>query len=110
MAVIRDGDWTLDHELSDIKLGRFVWYLHTPDGQTVVRTDYRADPTIEANKAQRNMSERGWKGDYHLVASIPPNVFYDQLAEASRQGDEKYVARWLNDSDHAAWRTKEGRL
>ena len=103
---IRDGEWTLfDH---DVKLGRTVWARHNDDGSTTFRTDYRVDPTIDINTAQRNLAQPGWKGDYHHVASIPLNIFYDQLAEASRQGDDKYISKWLNDSDQRAWRTKDG--
>lgn len=108
MPRIYDGDWYLvDH---DEKLGRTVWAVDNADGTTTYRTDYRVDPTIEINKAQRNLAQNNWKGDYHHVASIPLNVYYDQLAEAAKQGDEKFMNKWLNDSDNLAWRTKEGRL
>lgn len=104
--IIKDGDWTLFD--SDIKLGRFVWVRTNPDGSQTFRTDYRVDPTIEINKAQRNMSQPGWAGDMHHVASIPLNVFHDQLAEAARQNDQAYMSKWLNDADNRAWRTKDG--
>jgi len=108
MPRIYDGDWYLfDH---NEKLGRTVWALNNGDGTTTFRTDYRVDPTIDANTAQRNLAQPGWKGDYHHVASVPLNIFYDQLAEASRQQDDKYISKWLNDSDNAAWRSKEGRV
>ncbi len=104
--IIRDGDWRLfDY---DMKLGRQVWYRENPDGSTTWRTDYEVQPTIDANQAARNMAPDGWKGDYHRIASIPLNVFHDQLAEASRQGDDKYLNRWLNDGGNSAWRTKSG--
>ena len=106
--IIRDGEWTLFD--SDIQLGRFVWKKDNPDGSMTFRTDYRVDPTIEINRAQRNMAQEGWKGDYHHVASIPLNVYYDQLAEANTQGDDKFLSKWLNDADNRAWRTKEGRV
>lgn len=106
--IIRDGEWTLFD--SDIQLGRFVWVRTNDDGSQTFRTDYRVDPTVEINQAQRNMANKGWAGDYHHVASIPLNVFHDQLAEASKQGDKRYISKWLNDSDHRAWRTKDGVL
>jgi hypothetical protein len=105
---IRDGDWWLvDH---DMKLGRTVWAMSNPDGSTTYRTDYMVQPTVDRNTAQRNLAKKDWGGDYHHVASIPLNVFWDQVAEASQQGDDKYISRWLNDSDNRAWRTKEGRV
>lgn len=105
--IVRDGDWRLfDY---DVKTGRQVWVTEH-DGKTTFRTDYPVQPTIDENTAMRNMANPGWAGDYHRVASIPLNVFHDQLAEASRQNDDAYISRWLNDSDNRAWRTKEGRV
>lgn len=106
--IIRDGDWTLVSH--DVKLGRTVWSMQNPDGSTTYRTDYAVQPTIDENTAMRNMADKGWKGDYHKVASIPLNLFYDKLQPAIQQGDDAYVSRWLNDSDNRAWRSKEGRI
>lgn len=108
MALVRDGDWVLfDY---DMHLRRQVWVRRNPDGSQTFRTDYEIDPTIEANTAARNMASPGWAGDYHRVASIPLNVYHDQLAEASRQHDSRFIANWLNDGDHSKFRTKEGRV
>lgn len=106
--VVRDGEWSLfDYNM---KLKRQVWVRQNPDGSQTYRTDYEVDPTIEANKALRNTLDAGWKGDWHKIASIPLGTYYDKLAEASRQGDDAYLAKWLNDGDNAAFRTKEGRV
>jgi len=105
---IRDGDWVLFSH--DPKLGRTVWALENPDGSTTYRTDYMVQHTVDINQAQRNIAAQGWKGDYHHVASIPLNVYYDQLAEAAKQKDDKYLSKWLNDGDNRAWRTKDGMI
>ena len=102
---IRDGDWRL---LSwDPVTGRTVWSLSTGD-RTVIRTDYPVDGLIRSNTDARNAAQPGWKGDWHRVASVPLNIYHEQLAEAERQGDDAHVRRWLNNSDNRAWRTKEG--
>lgn len=106
--MIRDGDWTLFD--SDIKAGRYVWVRTNEDGSQTFRTDYMAQDTIDMNTAQRNLAQTGWAGDYHHVASIPLNVYYDQLHEASQQQDERFISKWLNDADNRAWRTKDGRV
>lgn len=103
---LKDGDWTLfDY---DIQTGRQVWALHNPDGSTTFRTDYPVQPTIDINTAQRNLAKDDWAGDYHHIASVPLNVFHDQLSAASMQNDQNYLSKWLNDSDNRAWRTKGG--
>lgn len=106
--IVRDGEWTLYD--SDIKLGRYVWVRTNDDGSKTFRTDYAVDPTIEANQAARNMADSSWKGDYHRIASIPLNVYWDQFHEATMQDDHKFMSKWLNDSDNRAWRTKDGRV
>jgi hypothetical protein len=106
--LIRDGDWVLfDH---DHQLKRTVWRRENPDGSSTFRTDYQVDDTIEANREARLSASSGFKGDWHRIASIPLNTFYDELAQASLQGDDKFMSRWLNDADHRAFRTKEGRV
>lgn len=108
MAVIRDGDWRLfDY---DFETGRQTWVTTNDDGSQTFRTDYPAQPTIDVNTAQRNLAQPGWAGDYHHVASIPPDIYFQQLAEASRQKDDRYISKWLNDSDNSAWRTKHGNV
>jgi len=107
---IRDGDWVLfDH---NFQTGRTIWMLEQ-DGKTTFRTDYPVDATLAENKAMRDNADKAWKGDYHLIASVPLNVMHDEklgLLEATKQGDDKYFARWLNDPDNRAWRTKDGRI
>ena len=103
---IKDGDWTLfDY---DVKTGRQVWVVQNDDGTQTFRTDYPVQATVDVNTAQRNLSQSNWKGDYHQVASIPANVYWDKLAEAAKQDDQSYISKWLNDSDNRAWRTKDG--
>jgi hypothetical protein len=105
---IRDGDWELIEW--DALTGRTVWQMF--DGQKVhIRHDYPVAQMIEDNTLVRNATSDGWKGDYHRIASVPLNLLYDDnlgLNKAVQQGDDKYLSRWLNDSDNRAWRTKEG--
>jgi hypothetical protein len=68
------------------------------------------DDILERNTRLRNelVGER-W-GDGKRVASIPIHIWQRELAEAQREGDEKHVRKWLNDPDHRAFRTKDGKL
>lgn len=104
---VKDGDWELiDH---DERLGRTVWRYF--DGQqTHYRTDYRVDNVIKDNAIARSeMQGARWK-EGRRIASIPLNTYFAQLADAQVQGDEKYISRWLNDGDNAAFRTFEGKV
>ena len=105
---IRDGDWELIDW--DAASGRSVWAMF--DGEkTIIRTDYPVAQAIEHNTLHRNSASSGWKGDWHRVASVPLNLAHGGgLVEAMNQHDDKFISRFLNDSDNAAWRTKEGRV
>lgn len=105
---IRDGDWWLVDW--DPALSRSTWAIQNPDGSVTYRIDYEVGDTMEANRAAAAEARADWSGDWHRVASIPMPVFWDRLAEAVRQGDQGYIARFLNDGDNAAWRTRGGRL
>ncbi len=105
--MIRDGDWVLyDH---NFQLGRTVWKRDNGDGTVTFRTDYRADELLEDNKAHRLESEGRAFGDWVRVAALTPNLYHDRLNEALTEGDDKYVRRFLNDSDNAGFRTSRGR-
>lgn len=104
--LIRDGEWTLFS--SDIKRKKYVWRRKNADGSWTFRTDYVVDDVLDSNAAERNLAAKGWAGDWHAVARVPKNTAWEHLMEPMQQGDHRYVSKWLNDSDHRAFRTKEG--
>jgi hypothetical protein len=108
MADIYDGPWRLfDH---DPATGRTVWVLHE-DGMMHFRCDYPVESIIAHNAEHRAAVAGTPYGEIAHVASIPLNVFHDSgLAEASKQDDRKFIAKYLNDSDNRAWRTREGKV
>lgn len=104
---IRDGDW----ELVDYNhhTGKSTWVMY--DGEkTHYRMDYPVDNLIKENKMHQNALYGQKWGEGQRVASIPLNVYFEKLAEASIQKDDKYISKWLNDSDNSAFRVKEGRV
>ena len=108
--IIKDGDWEL--VTWDPVTRKSTWKLEQ-DGKITFRTDQPVDQLIADNTAVRNASAGNAFGDYTKVASIPLNVLWDDnigLMKAHNQGDDKYVSRWLNDSDNRAWRTFEGNV
>ena len=103
------SDWQLiefDHTVNRALFGRDV-----PGGMEL-KTEYYVDNILDANKEQFNSAQSGWSGDWHKVASVSPALAYGDgyFAQAVKQNDEAAIAKWLNDSDNRAWRTKEGKL
>lgn len=103
---VYDGPWRLFD--FDPATGRTQWVLHE-DGLMHIRTDYPTENLVRDNaEAHAEAMGKRW-GDLTRVASIPPNIYYGSgLADAVHQGDQRYVAKFLNDSDNAAWRTRGG--
>lgn len=93
----------------DKATGRTVWVRENGNGTTTWRTDYPVDSIVKQNAEQRNIAGSGWKADYHQIASIPLNMIHGEgLGEAIQNDDQKWISRWLNDSDNRAFRTKDG--
>lgn len=74
---------------------------------------------VEDNKRELNDAENHWRGTMHKVASIPLSVYYglmergyvDQAGNVIDHDEvEKWLTKFLNDSDNRAFRTKPGSI
>lgn len=108
MTIQDEGGWTLLDRNHVLK--RTVWGRH--DGEnTVYRIDYDVEEMINQNTDERNNAPSGWKESWHKIASVPNNIGQSVgLDTAILSKDRKFLAKWFNDSDNAAWRTKHGRI
>lgn len=105
---IWDGAWKLvdfDHPT-----GRSVW-MTQQDDQLVFRVDMPLEDIFSANHEMAMETQGRRFGDYNRVASIPHHLVYQNgIDDALGQGDDKWLARWLNDSDNRKFRTSRGRV
>jgi hypothetical protein len=90
-----------------------MYYDHDTDDITL---EERQDVTaiVESNKRLLASAQSGWKGDMHLVASIPMSI-YDKLQKEGIIGDrndpqQKKLKKWLADPDNQVFRVKGGNL
>jgi hypothetical protein len=102
------GGWRVFEYFPDIP--KVSWAKMDDNQQMTVRTVMPVDDILERNERLRNETVGERWGDGKRVASIPIHIWQRELAEAQREGDDKYVNRWLNDPDHKAFRTKDGKL
>lgn len=107
MADVYDGAWRLFSH--DPVTGKTRWFLDLGD-RIVMRTDTPLDALFAQNAEDRAEAAGKRWGDGRRVASIPLDVYYKHLAKASRDGDQPYIRKFLNDSDNAKFRTFSGRL
>lgn len=107
--LIRDGDWILFEY--DPVMDRSVWVLDAGD-EWIIRTDYHNADRLKTENAAAEAETHGRRfGDYVRVASVPHNEFRAAgLDRALREGSDKYVSRWLNDSDNRGYRTSRGKF
>lgn len=104
--MIRDGDWILVSH--DPRTGRSTWRLELED-RTIIRHDFPVDQLVQNNEQVRHHVQQ--RGEWRHVARIPMNLVHNTpLAQAHSEGDDKWVSRFLNDSDNRAWRTSEDKL
>ena len=100
-------DWVLIADTGD----RRIWELDLGDGTCVRKTEYMVEEALfEQNKALYDLSDGKRWGDGQVVASVPLNVYFDQIAPSVKEGDREAVKKWLNDSDNRMYRTFKGSI
>ncbi len=103
-----DGQWRLLSD--DPVLKQRKWFLYDNEGNMVIKTETYVEDMVADNTAMLNESIGQRFGEGRIVARVPLDVYYAKLAEAQAGGDDRYVKKWLDDSDNRAWRTFRGRL
>ena len=86
-------------------------YTCTIDGYTFRKTENLVEKELlERNRELLNDSQGKRFGDGKVIASIPLNVFYRDMAPRLKEGDDDYVKWFLNHEQHRPYRTFRGRV
>lgn len=88
-----------------------IWHYDADKDEAVIETIFDTSNLVETNKAMFNaVDERAnWKGDMHLVASIPVELFMKWKSEG-KLDDQAFLKKWLNDPDNRLFRTRPGEV
>lgn len=87
------------------------WFIDQGDGITKILTLMPIEEMLDMNAELRKLnSGRKWDDGLALAARVPMHIWQRELAEAIGQEDKSYISRWLNDPDHAHFRTKQGKV
>lgn len=89
---------------------KVLWYCEDSDGNIETCVQTLVQPVLDANRRAYNESYGKRWGDGQIVASIPLPLYFGNLGEALKNGDQAYVKRYLNDSDNVKLRTWRGKL
>ena len=93
-------------------------YSKDDDGKIKVYQTQDVKPFLEHNKQAQDVNSKGFQGDWHRMASIPPIVIVRWTEELKAKGadcinpldkqNKKFLLGKLNSSDYAFLRTKQG--
>lgn len=76
--------------------------------EAVIQKTQDVSSIIEANKVEFNAAPERF-GEFTKVGSIPLSVYYE-LERKGILNDQKAMAKWLNDPDNRAFRTRPGTI
>jgi hypothetical protein len=107
MMAEKDG-WRVLSDDPVMGIREMFFYDPTTDTSYIKTQHYRLEAVIDKARAERNASTNKRWGDLAKVGTVPLNIWQDQLAEATKQKDSKYIRRWL--TEHDKFRTRDGRL
>ena len=103
--------WTLFE--TDPLTGRQVWMSldEGPPGKTLWRIEMPIDGLAEANAEAEKLTQGNRFGDYNRIASVPLNTLEQSgLDTAVQMRDNRFISKWVNDSDHSKFRTSRGKV
>ena len=88
-----------------------LWHYDPDTDEATIETKQDVSAVIEENKDDFNAidNKANWTGEWHRVASIPLNIFYE-LQSSGKLSDQAYMKRWLNDPDNRFFRTRPGKV
>lgn len=88
-----------------------IWHYDSDKDEAIIESVVDASELVANNKAMFNSYDErsNWKGDMHLVASIPMELYMKWKAEGKLE-DQAFMKRWLNDPDNRFFRTRPGEV
>jgi hypothetical protein len=110
-ARIPDHLWEYEGLSSDGLRRHYVYWVDKANGVGFRKTENLVESDLlETNRQRLNDSQTERFGDGKIIASIPLNVFYRDMAPRLKQGDDDYVKWFLNHENSRPYRTFRGRV
>ncbi len=108
---IPDHLWEFTGFSADGLRRHYMYWVDKANGVGFRKTENLVEAELlERNRVSFNDSHGQRFGDGKVVASVPLNVFYRDLAPRLKVGDEDYVKWFLNHDNHRPYRTFRGRV
>jgi len=107
MSGVYDGEWQLIKKTPYER----VWLQAIDSTHYVCKRETLAHSLIAESNAEQLKATEGQRfGEGRKVASVPLDIWYRDLAEATAQGDHEYKAKYLNRPENAWMRTFKGNI
>lgn len=108
---IPNDQWIFDGVSDDGLRRHYVYWIDREKGLGFRKTENLAEEELLArNRESLNDSHGKRFGDGKVIASIPLNVFYRDMAPRLKDGDEDYVKWFLNHDQNRPYRTFRGKV
>lgn len=106
---IPDDQWEFDGVSNDGLRRHYVYWVDKANGLGFRKTENLVEAELLArNKESLNASHGQRFGDGKVVASVPLNVFYRDIAPRLKEGDDDFAKWWLNNEKNRPYRTFRG--
>jgi hypothetical protein len=103
-----DGEWQL---VSDDGYGTRRWIMAIDENTMIQKTETYIPSLLAEENAKLLAANEGKRwGDGQVFARVPLHIKMKELAEPTRQHDEKWLKKWYNDPDNRQWRIFPGKV
>jgi hypothetical protein len=103
-----DTDWRVLSDDPQAGIRELFKYNPESDTFTIKTQHYMVQAVMDNARIERNANTNARWGEMAKIGSVPINIWQNELAEAQKQKDDKYIKRWFTDNDK--FRTRDGRL
>lgn len=108
---IPDDQWEFEGFADGGTSRTFVYWVDRENGTFIRKKENVIERDLIAENRERYDQSHGVRfGDGQVVARVPLNIFYRDIAPRLKQGDKDFNKWWLNHDDNRMWRNFRGKL
>jgi hypothetical protein len=104
-----NGEWVHIHTCPFS--GAQTYIMDRGDGTTAIKKITPINELLDSAAADRAETAGKKWGDGQIIGTVPDSIAYSSgYMRAKTEGDDRWIKRFWNDSDHKYLRVKEGKL
>lgn len=108
---IPDDQWEFEGFADGGTSRTFIYWVDKENGVFFRKKENAIEKELIAQNQERLNQSQGVRfGDGQVVARVPMNIFYRDIAPRLKQGDRDYTKYWLNHENNRPWRNFRGKI